>query len=391
MTDTLSDESERPGGGLSLGVASLALVAVCLALGATSAFETRLISTRHGNPIPWDMILQSTAPRWLLLAVLLPLALRLAWRVQAVPMTLMVGLVHAGAFLVLSLTQAVVDAWAVGLSYPFGIMPFPWSARIMRSWLNTMPTLVFVYAAILAAAWGMAEARERHRRTLRAAQLEARLQAARLAALRAQVQPHFLYNTLNGIAALVADREPARAVAAIEQLGELLHASLREDGREVIAIHEEVALAEQYLALQRLRFGRRLRYTVRVAPEVEECLVPVLLLQPVVENAVVHGLDAGCENLEVTISVCAAGHGVELRVENDGPDLPTGPGAGSRQGLGLAGTRARLTTAYGAGAAMTLLPRGGGGVVVTIRVPRLTAAAMSGTSPEPAAAVGSGA
>jgi LytS/YehU family sensor histidine kinase len=90
-------------------------------------------------------------------------------------------------------------------------------------------------------------------------------------------------------------------VTAIEQLGELLHASLREDGREEITVEEEVALAERYLALQGMRFGDRLRYEWHVAPEVSECLVPVLLLQPIVENAVVHGLDAGQESLAVRV------------------------------------------------------------------------------------------
>jgi hypothetical protein len=125
--------------------------------------------------------------------------------------------------------------------------------RLTRSWYNTMPTVLTTYAAVLFAARGMAEARERQKRTLRASQLEAQLQTARFAALRAQLQPHFLYNTLNAIAALVADVRPAQAVAAIEQLSELLHASLHDDGREEIRIEEEVMLVERYLALQRMR------------------------------------------------------------------------------------------------------------------------------------------
>src|SRR4029078_5645973 len=174
------------------------------------------------------------------------------------------------------------------ISHLFGLIP-----RLTRSWYNTMPIVVSTYAAVLIAAWGMAEAVERQRRTLRASQLEAQLQSARLAALRAQLQPHFLYNTLNGIAALVADVQPARAVAAIEQLSELLHASLRDDGREEITVEEEVMLAERYLALQRMRFGERLQYDWHVGAGVADCLVPVLVPQPIVENAVVHSLDAG--------------------------------------------------------------------------------------------------
>jgi sensor histidine kinase YesM len=251
----------------------------------------------------------------------------------------------------------------------FGMIP-----RLTRSWYNTMPTMVSMYAGVLIAAWGMTESRERQRRTLRASQLETQLQSARLAALRAQLQPHFLYNTLNGIAALVSDVQPARAVAAIEQLGELLHASLREDGREEIAVEEEVALAERYLALQGMRFGDRLRYEWHVDPLVANCLVPVLLLQPIVENAVVHGLDAGQISLLVSIDARSTPDGVEIIVDNDGPPLVDGMAAGTKgpagHGVGLSTTKARLLTAYGDRGTLTLKPKDGGGVRVRVVLPR---------------------
>jgi len=233
---------------------------------------------------------------------------------------------------------------------------------------------VSLYGAVVIAAWGMAEARERERRTLRASQLETQLQAARLEALRAKLQPHFLYNTLNGIAALVADVQPERALAALEQLSELLHASLRDDTREEIAVAEEVALTEQYLALQRMRFGERLQYDLRVAPDVADCLVPVLLLQPLVENAVVHGLDAGIERLHIAVVAQSQADEVELLVENDGTSLDvddvTAAEATGGDGVGLAATRARLATAYGDRASLRLLPREGSGVRVRITLPR---------------------
>jgi sensor histidine kinase YesM len=227
-----------------------------------------------------------------------------------------------------------------------------------------------MYVAVLLSAWGIAEARERQRRTLRASQLEAQLQTARLASLRAQLQPHFLYNTLQGIAALVADVRPERAVAAIDQLGELLHASLGDDGREEITVAEEIALADRYLALQAMRFGDRLRYTLDVSPGVADALTPVLLLQPIVENAVVHGMDSGQESLTVAIVAAEHGEDLELRVENDGHALA---GEGHRpggHGVGLAATRERLATVYGARATLTLFPRDGGGVIVRIVMPK---------------------
>jgi sensor histidine kinase YesM len=270
----------------------------------------------------------------------------------------------------LSIAHAVLDTWSMGLASPFLEIAFPWVARVTRSWYNTMPTLVAMYGAVVLTGWGLTEARERQRRTLRASQLEALLKSAQLAALRAQLQPHFLYNTLNGIAALVTDAKRDRAVAAIEQLADLLHASLREDGREEITVGEEVALAERYLALQRMRFEDRLQYTLHVATDVRDSLVPVFLLQPVVENAVVHGLDSGQELLNVRIEAAVTDGSVVLTVENDGNTLSSNGARGRGRGTGIATTRARLAAAYGDRASLVLSDRVGGGVTVTIIVPR---------------------
>jgi LytS/YehU family sensor histidine kinase len=315
-------------------------------------------------------VLLSTTPRWILLAAALPVVLYLATRFPLTPARGGVVATHIALFAAVSVAHAALDAWAVAQASPMVAHLFGRIPRLTRSWYNTMPTMVSMYAGVLIAAWGMAEARERQRRTLRASQLETQLQSARLAALRAQLHPHFLHNTLNSIAALVADVQPARAVAAIEQLGELLHAALREDGREEITVDEEIALIERYLALQRMRFGDRLRYEIHVAPEVGECLVPVLVLQPIVENAVVHGMDAGLDHLTIRIGAVAAGGGVGLTVENDGSALRANGRSG--HGVGIASTRARLMTAYGDRASLALLPRAEGGVKVRISIPRKT-------------------
>lgn len=349
-------------------LATLAVVLVCLTLGAISALESRHVSVTHGFPLDWPTVIISTTPRWILLAAVLPSVLRLGVRYPLNPPRAPVVALHVALFLAVSVAHAWTDAWAVTWANPQVVHMFGMIPRLTRSWYNTMPTMVSMYAGVLIAAWGMTESRERQRRSLRASQLETQLQSARLAALRAQLQPHFLYNTLNGIAALVASVQPERAVAAIEQLGELLHASLREDGREEITVDEEVALADRYLALQGMRFGDRLRYDYDVATEVRDCLVPVLLLQPIVENAVVHGLEAGQRELTVRISAVPTTEGVEIVVENNGTDIPSAAQKG--HGLGLSTTRARLMTAYGDRATLTLKPREGGGARVRVVIPR---------------------
>lgn len=327
------------------------------------------MSVAHGSPLPWSLVFASSGPRWLLLAATLPFALRLATRPSLRSIRGVVVVLHLALFLAISLSHAVVVAWTMGLANPVSLL-FPWPARIRRAFYSSMPIVVSLYGAVLAAAWALAESRERERRSVRASQLEAQLHAASLAALRAKLQPHFLYNTLHGISALVADMRPAQAVTAIEQLSELLHASLREDGRGEVPVREEVLLAERYLALQQMRFGTRLQYDLRVAPEVAECLVPVMLLQPLVENAVVHGLEAGQERLRVMIVATPTAEGVELRVENDGPSLDPAAAPVGGHGVGLAATRARLATAHGDRASLTLLTRAGGGVTVRLILPR---------------------
>lgn len=346
----------------------LAVALLCLALGGVTALEMHHVSVAHGFPLPWSTVLATTMPRWLLLAVLLPFVLLLATRMAQQPSRPRVLLSHGAVFLGLSVVHAIVLAWSAAFASP-GSYLFPWSARFFRAWFNGMPILVSLYGAVLAVAWAINASREREQRSIRASQLEAQLQSARLAVLRARLQPHFLYNTLNGIAALVADQRSAKAVAAIEQLSELLHASLRDDEREVITVGEEIALAERYLALQQMRFGSRLSYDIAVEPQASRCTVPMMLLQPVIENAVTHGLEAGQPQLHVTIRAQLAGGNVELCVENDGPALDASPRT-QGNGVGLSATRARLITAYGDRASLKLLSRAQGGVVVKVEVPR---------------------
>lgn len=328
------------------------------------------MSVTHGVPLDHVTVMFSTMPRWIGLAITLPFVLQIATRVPLTPVRGSVIALHLALLLAISVGHAALDSWAVAYRSPefkifFGAVP-----RFLRSWYSTLPTVVTTYAAVLFAAWGMTEARERQRRSLRASQLEAQLQSARLAALRAQLQPHFLYNTLNGIAALVADVQPARAVAAIEQLSELLHASLRDDGREEITVEEEVLLAERYLALQRMRFGDRLQYDWHVDPSIADCLVPVLLLQPIVENAVVHGLDVGQPSLHVDIRAVGRGDDLEITVENDGPAGQNDAPRPTSHGVGLSTTRARLMTVHGDRASLTLHLREGGGAIVRVVIPQ---------------------
>lgn len=348
--------------------AVLAIAGACLLMAVMSAADTRFVTTHHGDPLPWSTILGATSPRWILFAITLPLLLRVTLRHPPWPLRLGSLTLHAGLFLTLTTAHAVVHAWA-GLSLlPFGAF-FGFDAHVSRTWLSSTPLLVPLYCATLLTAWSIEQARERRARAKREAQLEIQLHAARLAALRAQLHPHFLYNTLNGIAALVADRQHARASNALEQLAELLHAAFRDDGRDLIPLAEEVALAQRYLALQQLRFGDRLRCEITVAPEAATCPVPPLILQPLVENAVVHGLTRRNSSMCLTLDASAAASRVSVTIAHDGDELPRDWRPPSRGGVGLENTRARLASVFGDVAELVVRRRAGGGVESLLSLP----------------------
>ena len=202
-----------------------------------------------------------------------------------------------------------------------------------------------------------------------AAELQSQLSRAQLDALRLQLHPHFLFNTLNAIAAL-APGDSARAQRMLARLGDLLRHTLDTDAAE-ITVEEELRLLAPYVEIQRLRFEERFRYSERIAPEALPALVPALLLQPLVENAVQHGVSRLPEGATVTLAVARRGEQLVLEVTDDGP----GPGNGSKSGngIGLANTRARLAQLYPGAHRVDLTAGPDGGARVTVEIPFRTA------------------
>lgn len=195
---------------------------------------------------------------------------------------------------------------------------------------------------------------------------EASLASARLEALRMQLQPHFLFNTLNTISGLVHE-EPDRADAVVTALADLLRLTLETSGERELALSRELRLVEAYLAIMQARFDDRVRSVVDVAPEVREALVPAFILQPLVENAVKHGLEPLTRGGCVWVRARREGDRLVLEVEDDGAGLVgTEP---RREGIGLGNTRARLTALHGERAALVLSAAGERGCVVKLEMP----------------------
>lgn len=232
-----------------------------------------------------------------------------------------------------------------------------------------------VYLGVAAA--GLARAHLLRHRSHReqTAELEARLAEAELEALRRQLDPHFLFNTLALIASLV-ERDPAGARRMIARLSDLLRASLADGGEHEVSLAQELALVEVYLEIMRVRFAGRLEVTTAVDPAARDALVPPLVLQPLVENAIKHGVEKVRGTGRVRIDVARAGDETVLRVRDNGPGAdaaPDGVGAdGEPHGIGIRNTTARLAQLYGpaSGAGGRLVVRAAeGGTEAVVRIP----------------------
>lgn len=234
--------------------------------------------------------------------------------------------------------------------------------KLLRYGLYTN-LLVFVAIAVLVL--GLDASRDLSRREREAAELRALLSEARLDSLRRQFRPHFLFNALNTVAASFG-HEPEIGRRVVRRLGELLRASLRSDEQALIPLTEELDLARAYLEIEQVRFGDRLTTRVEAEPGVESWQVPALILQPLVENAVVHGVSHRAEGGLVRVLAREVSGALHVVVEDDGPG-PAGVESGGF-GVGLKNSRERLLFHFGADASLEAGPWGDGGTGFRVRL-----------------------
>jgi sensor histidine kinase YesM len=213
------------------------------------------------------------------------------------------------------------------------------------------PMALIAYAATL----GIGYAASYSARSRQLLELRNDLHKAQLMALRMQVNPHFLFNTLHTIGALVRDGNHRGAVEMIERLGDIMRHVLASEAAPDAPLHEEIAFLRQYLEIEQVRFGDRLRVSWQLDPALEPLLVPQLILQPLVENALRHGLAPRARPGTLTIGARVDGERLELRVADDGVGLPADFPTRSNGGVGLANVRARLSQRYGDAARLSLL------------------------------------
>lgn len=340
-------------------------------IGLAFASQFNFTQSRRGYLVTWKFALSTTLADWYVFALLSIPAWWLArhFRLEGARWrrSLAVHLAAAAAFSVLWVALRVCVEWVRSL----GHTPYFYFAEMFRWTLaKTFYFNLLVYGVIVGVSHAFEYYRKYREREWRAAELERRLAEARLQALQAQLNPHFLFNTLHAISSLL-HRDVDAADRMIVRLGELLRHALEQVGTQEVPLRKELAFLESYLEIEQTRFGERLTIRQDIGPEALDALVPNLVLQPLVENAIRHGIEPHAKPGWIELRARRQDEILELQVRDSGLGLPAGP---LDEGVGLSNTRARLQQLYGAGHRMDLVNSADGGLVVTVRLPWRVAA-----------------
>jgi signal transduction histidine kinase len=223
---------------------------------------------------------------------------------------------------------------------------FPgWWNVALQSYLTQLDWLLMTYLFLIGVAYALAYRRESEARALNASQLETRLVEAQLQALQRQLHPHFLFNTLNTVSGLIRT-DPDAADTMIDRLGDLLRMTLHTSNVQEVSLKEELDVLEKYVEIERTRFGSRLTIDLCVHPDVLDAQVPSLVLQPLVENAIRHGIAPNARPGRITVSAERDAGDLVLQVIDNGDGLPPERLMALNRGVGLDNTRARLMHLY---------------------------------------------
>jgi sensor histidine kinase YesM len=318
-----------------------ALLALALIAGALETAQAYLRAQLQERPFSWNVALLDSLPSWLVLAMLVPAVVAFTRKVRfdrarAARALLM----HVAAALLFALAHQTLMAFWIQWRFD--------DARFAM-FLTKMATAylaidIVVYWGVVGAYYALEYGRELRNRELTASQLQATLSEARLQALRAQVNPHFLFNTLNAISVLAMKGESVRVTQTLALLSDLLRLTL--DGRlpQEVPLWRELELTDLYLEIQQIRFSDRLVVERQIDADALNALVPSLLLQPLVENAVVHGVAQSAGAGRILLRAAKDGLDLQLLVLDSGPGFPT---SALHEGIGLANTRERLAQLYG--------------------------------------------
>jgi hypothetical protein len=309
----------------------------------------------HGHS--FTRLLAFTVSVWWLWAFATPVIAWLAARFPVAPPTTRSLLVHVLAAIVAGVGHCAAWIWLTMAIRPFDAMTIrEFGAPFIYAVAARLPSEVLIYTATLVAILAF----DYHRR-LR--EREQSLAAARLHALELQLQPHFLFNTLHSIAALVRGRRDSDAIEMITGLSDLLRYTLDRAGRQQVPLEEEAAILRRYLDIQRIRFADRLAVTIDVAAEARTAAVPALILQPLAENAIRHGIARSAAAGRIDVRAFRRDGELTIEMFNSGSLA-----AANGDGIGLQNTVERLRQLYGAAQRFELRELGGG-VLASLTIP----------------------
>jgi two-component system, LytTR family, sensor kinase len=342
-----------------------------MGFGLLTATQTVTSMRAEGMQHAWTRLFFEQLFCWLVWALATPL---IQWLGQNFPLNRSNPIrnwpLHLLACTAIGATSALWEAWLDNWLRPWSVHQL--KKPLGRLWLTTFrgefELYLILYTAILIIAYYVDSKRRLAQREIEAARLREKLSQAQLAALRRQLEPHFLFNTLNGIAALVRDHRNDHAVEMIAGLSELLRQVLDSSEQQEVPLGEEMELLQKYLNLQRMRFGNRLQVSVEIPPELFGARIPNLLLQPLVENAIQHGISKRTAGGAIRIAAARQNDRVLVSIYNDGPGLPS-DWENKQGGIGITNAISRLQSHYGKACDLHLRNHESGGVEVSLSLP----------------------
>jgi len=348
------------------------LVATLLGIFSTlQSIRMTMLTYKEGMPLQAGKLLLLNLAFWYIPALLLPSVVAVARRFRLDGAhKLRAVAAHLVAALIFSIVRFVGMLGVRFLLWSDGGGKPAWMSNwtyLQRSYLADMDWILMVYAAIVGMSHAIAYYRETQERKLKEAQLETRLMEAQLKTLQAQLHPHFLFNTLHAISTLI-HRDPEAADRMISRLSDLLRITFDRSADAKITVKEEIEFLQKYLDIEQTRFPDRLVVRVEVDPDVLDAEVPQMILQPLVENAIKHGIAPRTDRGHLQIVAGRIDDTLWMEVRDNGGGLHGGTLKKLRTGVGLSNTRARLECLY-AGTHRLEFNERHGGLAVRIEIP----------------------
>jgi len=342
----------------------LLISAGCAVPALLALFQEYFQAKLGGRGARWQDLVFSGSD-WLFLAALTPIPsyLGMRFRFRAGRRTAALAAHIAGAI-------AFCVIWSgFGLLLGSVLHRYPALGPLWRAYLNwtltTTPFSVLMYFGVLGCVYAFSYFVQVQEREAYAARLTAQLAEARLGALRMQLNPHFLFNSLNALSVLVREQNTRSALRMLELLSDVLRQVLAADQPQTVSLTDELKFLEHYFAIEQVRFSDRLRVHWNIDDRARVAHVPSFLLQPLVENAIKHGIAKRADAGRIEISARLLGDRLELSVRDDGIGLKPS----YAEGVGLSNTRERLRTLYGDDANLTMAPTAEGGTEAILQIP----------------------